>query len=467
MPKRRRERDKPKNAPDSAYDPNKRVLLSYGSDDEDVEVATREVEKAAELAVDESRLANYQMTEYPDDEEEGEVTSSPAIQVAPTSEIKSKKATTSASTQQKGLDGTEVERVREEDAPQSITFKQNRTTGKARDIANPDTGQRLALGAAPRDHDEDEDEEEFDSTTKDALAYLNSVREERQAIPEVLAATRQVLDNHDHEGEEDEADEGYLIEEDSYIASPAPPAPEADVTDPRYVFTKALQDRFLLQRKHLHMNTGTTKLVQPGDDCPIFYQAGNRKQYAQWLRVLGTKSPMPAQLRSMSQDTVFRLLELLQETHLVKGKNINTVTSAWIWSLLCRLDDVGSMSNDQVFPLRELGKRVVFLQLHFSDPETAAQLEALERQEQDETTTLPADAESGASAGDEVDAGAAIGQEAATPSTELTKADHADATENTLATLDMILVVVGEVFGQRDLLEFRQPWTTAEAETEA
>lgn len=461
MVKRRRERDKPKNAPDGAYDPNKRVLLSYGSDDdEDVEVATREVAKAADLAVDESRLANYQMTEYPEDEEEGEVTVGAAAEAVPASALDGKDTTESATQQQNGHNGADAKRTLEEDTPQSITFKPNRTNSKPREVAYPDTGQRLALGAAPRDHDEEQDDEEYDSTTEDALAYLNSVREERQAIPEVLAAARQVLDSHDHDGEEDEADEEDLIEEDTYIGSPAPHAPEADVTDPRYVFTKALKDRFLLQRKHLHINTDATKLVKPGNDSPIFYQEGNQKQYTQWQRVLGTKSPMPAQLRSMSQDTVFRLLALLQETHLVKGKNIEIVTSAWIWSLLGRLDDVGSMSNDQVFPLRELGKRVIFLQLHFSDPETAAQLEALEQQEQSLVTKPQAEAEGANLPSESVNAGQGVGAEATTSHAQQTK--PVEATENTLATLDMILVIVGEVFGQRDLLEFRQSWTTAE-----
>ena len=34
MPKRRRERDRPKSGPEALYDPNKRVFLGYDSDDE-------------------------------------------------------------------------------------------------------------------------------------------------------------------------------------------------------------------------------------------------------------------------------------------------------------------------------------------------------------------------------------------------------------------------------------------------
>jgi hypothetical protein len=35
MPKRRRERDRPKAGPERFYNPNKRILLSYGSDEEE------------------------------------------------------------------------------------------------------------------------------------------------------------------------------------------------------------------------------------------------------------------------------------------------------------------------------------------------------------------------------------------------------------------------------------------------
>ena len=48
--------------------------------------------------------------------------------------------------------------------------------------------------------------------------------------------------------------------------------------------------------------------------------------------------------------------------------------------------------------------------------------------------------------------------DASTPDTS----EKASDTENTLATLDMILTIVGEVFRQRDLLEFRRPWENEE-----
>jgi hypothetical protein len=43
-----------------------------------------------------------------------------------------------------------------------------------------------------------------------------------------------------------------------------------------------------------------------------------------------------------------------------------------------------------------------------------------------------------------------------------TRTEEPLPSENTMATLDMIIVVIGEVFGQRDLLQFREAWTTSE-----
>ncbi|GIZ37991.1 hypothetical protein CKM354_000141800 [Cercospora kikuchii] len=462
MPKRRRERDKPKCGPEATYDPNKRVLLSYGSDDEDVEAATPPVDAAPETALDESALANYQFAEYPDDEEEPEATLGAEAESDTAPGLEDKQSAVPPPREPRevghtdGRDGDEDHRRGAAPMPHVSTSKRQRGAGKS------DTGQRVALGAAANDDDDDYNEEDYDSTTEEALAYLESVRAERQGLPEVLAASRQVWDNHGDEEGEDDADNGYLADDGTYIARPEPTAVAADDnTDPQQVFSKALKDRFMLQRKHLHMNTTSTKLAELGDGYPTSFPEGNKGLRAEWHRILGSKSPMPAQLRAMNEETIFNLLKLLQSSYLLKGKNIKTVTSAWIWSLLCRLDDVGNMTNDQVYPLRELGKRVIFLQLHFFDPEAAAHLEAIEQREQTPAATVDDQLEDAA----ETEAGE--GSNSVTTNNQQVRTHHGKPTENTLATLDTILVIVGEVFGQRDLLEFRQPWAKSSKEAAA
>ncbi|KAF2209480.1 hypothetical protein CERZMDRAFT_100275 [Cercospora zeae-maydis SCOH1-5] len=455
MPKRRRERDKPKCGPEATYDPNKRVLLSYGSDDEHVEAATTPVDAEPDMALDQSALANYQIAEYPEDEEEPGTTLGAEAELDTAPGPEEERSPVPAPREQRELDhaGGLVDNEERQRAagkmPHATRSNRQRGAGKA------DTGQRVALGAAADEAEEDSNEEDYDSTTEAAMAYLESVRAERMGLPEVLAASRQVWDNHNDAEGEDDADNGYLVEDGTYIArsEPTAVATSDDSTDPQKAFTKALKDRFVLQRKHLHMKTTPAKLAELGDGYPTSLPAGNKGLRAEWHRILGSKSPMPAQLRAMNEDTIFNLLELLRNSYLLKGKNIKTVTSAWIWSLLGRLDDVGNMNNDQVYPLRELGKRVIFLQLHFFDPEAAAQLEALEQRDQSSAASSDGDLE------DAANAGAGERRQSVTTSSQNVKTHHGKPTENTLATLDMILVVVGEVFGQRDLLDFRRSWT--------
>jgi hypothetical protein len=180
----------------------------------------------------------------------------------------------------------------------------------------------------------------------------------------------------------------------------------------------------------MHFPPSMSKLAELPDTCPISFPRGNSHASAEWHHLLSTKAPLPAQLRSMDQHTVINLLDLVQKQYLPKNCNLSKVTSAWIWSLLARLDDVGIMTNDDLYPVRELGKRAVFLLLSYTKPELAAGLETLEEQD--------------------------------VPSAE---APSAPPTENTLATLDMILVVIGEAFRQKDLLEFRPMWTAIEKQS--
>lgn len=441
MPKRRRERDRPKAGPDTAYNPNKRVLLSYDSDDRDAH-----------------QDAPPMMMEEESAEEVGEV----ALGAEPEGAIREQAADSTAA---EGADEEDAaaEEGEDETRQQAHTRLQDLLSYSSKSHA---TGQWQALGGHLNHGEDAEDGQGYDSATEEAMAYLRAVQSERQRIPEILMATRQVP-NHDHElADQDEAAEYYLVEDGTYIGRPdTPPSAEEDASHPQHVFTEALKQRFLRQRRQLSFPPSAAKLAELGDDYPISFPQGNNKAYAEWHRILSSKSPKPAQLRSLDPDTVWNILALLQKHYLVKGKNIKTVTSAWVWSLLAKLEEVGNMSNDDIFPLRQLGKRAVFLQLHFRDPEAAAQLEALEAQETSSPTPP-------AGTGDEIvldDDLASIEAESqplsAARRASQPKVHQAQATDNTLATLDMMLVVIGHVFGQRDLLEFRIPWAQKEEAT--
>ena len=165
-------------------------------------------------------------------------------------------------------------------------------------------------------------------------------------------------------------------------------------------------------------------------------------------------APSPAQLQALDQEDTLSMLELIQKHCFKRGETLRPSTSAWIWALLAKLDDVGTMNNDEVFVLRDLGKRALVIQISFNDAAMAAQLEEISRAE-------------AAWESDEANASQHEGQ--GTTAADATKTDTAGSTvtqmldpENTLATLDMIVTIVGEFFGQRDLLDSRSSWDPEE-----
>lgn len=161
MGKRRRERDRPKAGPEAAYDPNKRVLLTYESDrdDEDGEVAdARKQPSAAASNVHDARVANYQMDEYPDDEQESEANAdSPVSQSSPAQRQRHAN--------------------RKEGGDSAVRPQHGQRSNLNAEIKkNKSTNQVPSLGLLSYAYDDDAEDEEYDSTTEEAMAYLKAVR---------------------------------------------------------------------------------------------------------------------------------------------------------------------------------------------------------------------------------------------------------------------------------------------------
>ena len=242
----------------------------------------------------------------------------------------------------------------------------------------------------------------------------------------------------------------------TFIAQPptGPSEPDTAETaiDAQEAYSKVLKQRFLKQREEMHCPPYQGAIASLDDDHPITCPAHSPKARAEWTRLLTATSPQTAQVKAMDRDTVYSILAIVQEIHLKRNTQIATCTGAWIWALISRLDDVGTMDNDQVSSLRELGKKAVLVQLSFRDSDAAQQLEAVgadekkvasneENSKPEDGLEKPAIPSSGSS---NVEGRAAV--------------DVGLARETTLATLDMIINIVGDVFGQRDLLEFRHRW---------
>lgn len=189
----------------------------------------------------------------------------------------------------------------------------------------------------------------------------------------------------------------------------------------------------------------------------IVLSAQRRKTKGGWNGLLHKTLPLPAQIRALAQEDALSLLDFIQQNCLVRGTDVTRNISVWLWSLLARLDDVGSMDNSQVSQIRELGKKAILVQLSFTNPSAAEQV-AQETAEDDvaESTAEPEIA-------DDETSGMTEEYSAVTNAAENAD-DPATSRQNTMATLDTIIALVGDVFRQRDLLEFRQSWNGSMAD---
>jgi len=151
--KRRRERDRPKAASDAVYNPNKRVLLSYASEDEH-DGSLEQTESASHPSATVGFTPQKPSTPICDEEEQ-RIVERDVIGPVPDAE-----------------DGTEGS-VRVEERPNDSGLFSRAT---AKDSA---TGQWPALGSRMRQWNEEQDEEvdgEYDSTEDEAMAYLRAVK---------------------------------------------------------------------------------------------------------------------------------------------------------------------------------------------------------------------------------------------------------------------------------------------------
>ncbi|KAK3628140.1 hypothetical protein LTR56_014269 [Elasticomyces elasticus] len=423
MAKKRRERDKPKAAPNSVYNPNKRVLLSYASDDE-VEDTVEDVADEGDIGeADKDNQATSQLADAETVEHGLDV-----VDAVPTVVLKE-----------------DTEKAPEEKSNEPGLF--SRSTGR-----DPTTGQWPAIGTAISNWNDESDEDvEFEAAEDEAMAYLRAVRDERQIMPTVFRApyedpTEELYESGVGDGR------GYF-EDGTYVgrANIGPVMPDSAKTtiEPQEAYTRALKQRFSIAREQMHIKPNNDELAQLDEEHPTTYRQGDNKAHANWKRILTTTMPSPSQIQALHTTSVDRLLEVIMRVKLLREQILHESTSVWIWSLLARLDDVGTMNNQEVYAIREFGKKAVLVQLSFHDPVAAAQLEAISNEgepETDPTKSLDAEVERGVET---------------SPQSGPIETDS-PAAQNTAITLDMIITIIGEVFGQRDLLEFRRPWEVTE-----
>lgn len=260
--------------------------------------------------------------------------------------------------------------------------------------------------------------------------------------------------------------------------------PEAQAT-----YYNLLRHRFRLIRATLKCTPPAAAIAALDDAHPISLPRGHEAARKEWRRlVLGT-DPQMAQLACMDQSSVFGVLEIAARelSDIVRSGDADRIRrmAAWIWGLLGKCRERGELATGEVGAIRDLGKRAVKIFHKIQDSKNSqptgdadetgsdgeepyvkedATMEVKTEQEAPEQAPVENDSEML----DATDQSSALEAAKARLQAKLEEDPEVHSTANgedeaaahqTGAMLDMIVTVVGEFYGQRDLLEAREIWT--------
>ncbi|KAK0730006.1 hypothetical protein B0H67DRAFT_560480 [Lasiosphaeris hirsuta] len=427
-------------------------------------------------------------------------------------------------------------------------------------------------------HPSDEDLEFEDEA--DAIAYLRSVRQEANSIPNLLVAPkagpqlpphlseaddridRSIYDNgvgdargYYHDGaytaapDTESSDEGECHESDvDWNSERDQAAAEKALHDAYY---HSLITKFKALRSQLCQKP-PQELIQALDKdhgTEVGHFGAKSRTFSVWEHRLRYTDPLPVQISTMERRNALKVLRVLLGGKFIRhGYELRERTSRWIWALLARVPDRGELDYTDVGWIRELGKRAVLMMVSITQMAALQQevdgeleggealeegevedghdfLEELEAGEEGEISEdpLPEDVDDDAmgvlpppaavpalplpndptvedeegevdmdiddgevsdeSASRDIQADIAAakarllsqlenpkiddkppinamgeGRVADNEHDEQTTFDEKRSRINVRATLNMILTVAGEFYGQRDLLEFRDPF---------
>lgn len=274
-------------------------------------------------------------------------------------------------------------------------------------------------------------------------------------------------------------------------------------------FYDSLKTRFDILRRNLRASPSVHAVHSLDHQHPISLPFGNKMADKEWRYHLLHTTPLPAQLASLDCPSILRLLKLVEgQLENCRKTNIPSNLGLWAWSLLAKLDDVGLLQTREVGVVRDLAKMAIWVRMmhhkakygRSNDPdydhldnypkENAAEHEEGDLVDVDQADATeagapeikPAEAASeaqikeeirfaqGEQGGDALDLGSEeqLLDAIAAKKRELqTKAEAQEKNEqkqeefpdtNTCVTIDMLVTVASEFYGQKDLLLGRLAW---------
>ena len=294
------------------------------------------------------------------------------------------------------------------------------------------------------------------------------------------------------------ADGVYIGHSKTYPSSKTQQQQEDDDYSPQSTYHNLLRRRFLLLRSTLRSSPPASAVATLDESHPISLPRGSKLALREWRRLLVSVDPQVVQLACMDMDSVFNVLGVLARSmsEYVRSGDAKTVKriGAWVWALLARYSDVGQLETEKVGEIRDLGKRAVKILGRMNEDESRLAMdcgdEGDERSDEgddDEDIVQEEEEEEEEEEGNngETDEPEAVSLELEAAKSRLlgklyssneaeqqkeeeeqhyveeTKPECKDATDvakETRAMLDMIITIVGEYYGQRDLLASREVW---------
>ncbi|KAL5343349.1 hypothetical protein BJX70DRAFT_385515 [Aspergillus crustosus] len=398
---------------------------------------------------------------------------------------------------------------------------QNSVTPYEKPRNHPVFGQKSAFPGL----DTSDGDELFYGPAEDGLEYLRMVRSEANSLPtlfnasattELSTETSDVIaetkNDQDHTQQVERPDEkpstsklisDGVFSDGVYIGrATTKPAAVDTFSDAQATYYNLLHHRFLLLRSILKCTPPPEAISALDDSHPISFPRRSKTAQKEWRRLLLMVDPQTVQLACMDLESVLSVLmivgRLMSENVRSRDPVLVRRIGAWAWGLLGKCRDSGQCGAQEIGDIRELGKRAVKIL-------GKMRAEQKEVQEEDEEEEYGSEADNGqddvqiGDKGDdlaETSAIAAIEQpdpEKGTDAQELELAkarlgarisavedesipqeegelEAQDEEESldldfgtqTRAMLDMIITIIGEHYGQRDLLEARDVWTNAE-----
>lgn len=299
-----------------------------------------------------------------------------------------------------------------------------------------------------------DDKEPFYGPAVNGVDYLRMVRWEAKGIPELLSTqdTGILPLPGDNIEALDRGHEGGYWQDGAYTAKPSIKPPDNDAYPQAQLrYFEALLARFAILRATLRCTPPLELVEDLRTSQLISFPCDSKQARKQWETYVLQHDPVPAQLACMDEKSVQNLLGLIHRRLYAWFRTRDAVITRrinlWIWSALGKAPGREVLDSDEIAELRELAKRAIAMTERLTQSETTtAHISSSHGDAHKETDEVDSDSDDEAKCHCDAQGSFSMSHEIQA------------GLEEKLVSLDAIVTIVGEVYGQRDLLQARRCW---------